>query len=294
MPYTPHPIPYQGSKRNLAEKILAYFPDQVNTLIEPFAGSAAIVIATALEHRAKKFILNDINKPLIDLWDNIINSPNEIASKYEVLWESQLSNPQKFYLETRAKFNKSGRSDCFLYLLARCAKASVRYNSSGEFNQSPDKRRLGTNPQMMRRNILQASLLLKGKTKLVSQNYWDVLKNIKPNDLVYMDPPYQGVCGNRDSRYFAGIDQNKFIEVLGDLNKNNVSYILSYDGRTGEKDFGAKLPSRLNLEHVELCAGRSSQATLLGRNDVTYESLYISPALAKIAKAPIAKVLELA
>lgn len=294
MPYTPHPIPYQGSKRNLAEKILAYFPDRVNTLIEPFAGSAAIVIATALEHRAKKFILNDINKPLIDLWDSIINSPNEIASKYEALWESQLSNPQKFYLETREKFNKSGRSDYFLYLLARCAKASVRYNSSGEFNQSPDKRRLGTNPQMMRRNILQASLLLKGKTKLYSRSYWDVLKNIKPNDLVYMDPPYQGVCGNRDSRYFAGIDQNKFIEVLGDLNKNNVSYILSYDGRTGEKDFGAKLPAHLNLEHVELCAGRSSQATLLGRDDVTYESLYISPALAKITKAPIAKVLELA
>ncbi|KAF0125382.1 MAG: DNA adenine methylase Dam [Elusimicrobia bacterium] len=73
MPYTPHPIPYQGSKRNLAEKILAYFPDQVNTLIEPFAGSAAIVIAAALEHRVKKFILNDINKPLIDLWDAIIN-----------------------------------------------------------------------------------------------------------------------------------------------------------------------------------------------------------------------------
>ncbi|KAF0124405.1 MAG: DNA adenine methylase [Elusimicrobia bacterium] len=147
---------------------------------------------------------------------------------------------------------------------------------------------------MMRRNILQASLLLKGKTKLYSRNYWDVLRNVKPKDLVYMDPPYQGVCGNRDSRYFAGIDRNKFIEVLCGLNKNNVSYILSYDGRTGEKDFGVKLPAYLSLEHVELCAGRSSQATLLGRDAVTYESLYISPALARITKEPIARILELA
>src|SRR5699024_337348 len=33
----PHPIPYQGSKRALASTILAFFPDHVRTLIEPFA-----------------------------------------------------------------------------------------------------------------------------------------------------------------------------------------------------------------------------------------------------------------
>jgi DNA adenine methylase len=34
----PQPIPYQGSKRHIAEQILAYFPQDVCTLIEPFAG----------------------------------------------------------------------------------------------------------------------------------------------------------------------------------------------------------------------------------------------------------------
>ena len=32
----PHPIPYQGSKRILARFILEYFPNEVDTLIEPF------------------------------------------------------------------------------------------------------------------------------------------------------------------------------------------------------------------------------------------------------------------
>ena len=36
----PHPIPYQGSKRNLAPDILRYFPEQIDVLYEPFAGSA--------------------------------------------------------------------------------------------------------------------------------------------------------------------------------------------------------------------------------------------------------------
>ncbi|MBI4662205.1 MAG: DNA adenine methylase [Verrucomicrobia bacterium] len=38
----PHPIPHQGSKRNLAPAILGYFTERVGTLIEPFAGSAAL------------------------------------------------------------------------------------------------------------------------------------------------------------------------------------------------------------------------------------------------------------
>ncbi|MBM3879048.1 MAG: TIR domain-containing protein [Verrucomicrobia bacterium] len=45
----PHPIPYQGSKRNLAPAILGYFPERVGTLIEPSAGSAALGLASASE-----------------------------------------------------------------------------------------------------------------------------------------------------------------------------------------------------------------------------------------------------
>ena len=44
----PHPIPYQGSKRNLAPAILGYFPERVGTLIKPSAGSVALTLAAAL------------------------------------------------------------------------------------------------------------------------------------------------------------------------------------------------------------------------------------------------------
>ena len=55
--------------------------------------------------------------------------------------------------------------------------------------------------------------------------------------------------------------------------------MVSYDGRTGEKRYGAPLPAELKLLHLEIRVGRSTQATLLGRDSVTYESLYLSPAL---------------
>jgi len=276
---TPHPIPYQGSKRALSAYILEFFPADVETLLEPFAGSAAVSLAAAMLGKAKNFYINDLNEPLIGLWNEIVNNPQQIAKEYAYLWESQKDDPQIYYKIVREKFNQTKQPHYFLYLLARCVKASVRYNSNGAFNQSPDNRRLGARPVTMRNNVMLASFLLQDKTKFTSINYKDVLKDARRGDLVYMDPPYQGVCGNRDNRYLAGIEIDEFIQALEKLNKRNISYIVSYDGRTGDKTFGEHLPKHLNLRRIELHCGRSTQATLLGRDDITYESLYISPAL---------------
>jgi len=197
----PQPIPYQGSKRNIAKQILSYFPNRIDTLIEPFAGSAAISLSAAIHGKASKFHLNDINTALIDLWKEIIENPKQISADYEFLWNQQKNNERGFYDLIRNEFNNTKKSDYFLFLLARCVKASIRYNSKGEFNQSPDNRRKGRNPIRMKKDIFAASNLLIGRTTLTCKNYKEVLKNITKKDLIYMDPPYQGVCSNRDPRY---------------------------------------------------------------------------------------------
>jgi len=284
----PHPIQYQGSKRNLAPIILRYVPKNINRLIEPFSGSAAISIAVAARQIAKSYLINDLNKPLAELLQLIVEFPIETASFYENIWNEQHSDSLEHYYKVRSDFNRTQDPRLFLYLLARCVKGSVRYNSDGMFNQSPDKRRHGTQPKTMRTNIYGVSTLLNGKTEFSSSDYRDVLTKAKPTDLVYMDPPYQGVCGERDSRYFSGIHHNDFISALEELNSREISYIVSYDGRRGDKTFGELLPNSLGLTRIELEAGRSSQATLLGRDEVTYESLYLSHALTdKLAHKPI-------
>jgi len=283
----PHPIQYQGSKRVLASNILRYLPNRFPRLVEPFAGTAAISIACAARGRASLYWINDLNKPLVELLGLIINHPIEIANFYEKLWNQQHDDSIEHYYQTREDFNRTGDPRLFLYLLARCVKGSVRYNAEGLFNQSPDKRRHGTRPEAMRENIFGVSALLKGKTIISSLDYKDVLLNINEEDIVYMDPPYQGVCGDRDSRYFSGILYDEFVMVLAELNARNIRYAVSYDGRTGNKIFGHRLPDSLSLTLIELEAGRSSQATLLKRDAITVESLYISPQLAiQVAASP--------
>jgi DNA adenine methylase len=275
----PHPIPYQGSKRGLAPAITACFPTSSLRLIEPFAGSAAVSLAAALAGRATSFTLNDANAPLMRLWQAIIEQPQRLADDYERLWQTQQGQERAFYAAVRDEFNRTQRPAELLYLLARCVKASVRYNAQGAFNQSPDHRRQGARPATMRRQLLAASALLAGRTQLSSADYRTALQAAQPDDLIYLDPPYQGVWGQHDPRYIHGLAGDEFVAALEQLNRRGIAYLVSYDGRTDSKTFGPPLPAHLQLRRIELHAGRSSQATLLGRAAQTYESLYLSPAL---------------
>ncbi len=278
---TPHPFPYQGSKRNIARHILPYIPKNDGSMIEPFCGSSAVSIAAATHGFAERFWLNDINPSLMTLWSWILERPSELADDYERLWHDQHPNQKKYFFQIRDQFNSTHEPHHLLYLLARIVKGSVRYSSEGNFNQSPDNRRLGMHPLKMRQQIRAVSQVLSGRTVLSSSDFRDVVASATPIDVLYMDPPYQGTSFTRDHRYYEGVSFSEFVEVLAWMNDHRLSFIVSYDGRTGEKRHGRPLPEHLRLIHLDIHAGRSSQSTLLGANHVTVESLYLSPALSE-------------
>ena len=277
----PHPFPYQGSKRNIAKDILPFFPSDVKRLIEPFCGAGAISIAASAYGLTKGIILNDLNAPLMDLWKEILENPEELTDKYEALWLAQQPDRKAFFFKIRDEFNQLHQPHHLLYLLARIVKGSVRYNAEGAFNQSADNRRAGMRPSTMRKNILGVSQLLAQKTKIKAKDYREIVERANTKDLIYMDPPYQGTSFTRDHRYYDGVSFDDLVSALSDLNDKGISYIVSYDGVTGEKAHGKLLPKSLSLKHLDIYAGRSSQATLLGNSEETIESLYLSPALTK-------------
>lgn len=237
-------------------------------------------MAVAQQHRAQKYYLNDLNTPLVEILREAVETPDILIAEYEKVWKEQLSfnegSVAHFY-KVREEFNQGNKTAAnMLYLLARCVKGSVRYSSAGMFNQSPDKRRKGTSPLTLAKNIYQISAMLKGKAEFTSMDYRKVLEQAVPGDLVYMDPPYQGVCNSRDNRYFSGINFSEFVEAIADLNARGVDFAISYDGLCGDKQYGEDLPETLGLRKVLLNAGLSSQAILLGRKETTYEALYLS------------------
>lgn len=139
---------------------------------------------------------------------------------------------------------------------------------------------MGARPVEMRRRIIQASNFLRSRTSSTDWDYKQVLRECYPGNVVYMDPPYRGVNGGRDNRYLPTINHHEFCEELDGLNQRGVDFIVPYNGRTGNNIYRNPLPFDLGLTHLEIEAGRSTPATLVGCAEVTCEFLYPSPGLA--------------
>ena len=151
-----------------------------------------------------------MNEPLIELWYTIINHPRSIIKAYSEIWQGQHGDEENYYYKIRDCFNQTKQPQHLLFLLAKCVKAAVRYNAQGHFNQSPDKRRLGRNPQLMQTDILRVSQLLKDKTQCYASDYQNILQVADTNTLIYMDPPYQGTGLNGGFNYAGNIENSSF------------------------------------------------------------------------------------
>lgn len=258
-------------------------PERFERLIEPFAGMAAVTIAAAKAQKTGLFHLNDLNAPLLGVLREAVEALERLIADYEAVWSGQLAcgdrHDLRFY-DVRDRFNAGERTPAnMLYLLARCVKGAVRYGRDGRFNQSHDKRRHGTRPETMAHNIRAVSALLVGKTAFTALDYREVLALARPGDVVYLDPPYQGVSDVRNPRYLSGLPFDEFAASLETLDACGIDYIVSYDGLCGEKAYGEDLPSTLRCTKILLDAGVSSQAVLLGKRSTTYEALYVSDSL---------------
>lgn len=277
----PHAIPYQGSKRKLAPLIGRYIPEDIDRFFEPFSGSAAMTIYAAHHRLARSFVIADSLEPIVDLWRAIVNEPERVEAEYRDLWEGQTPDNPVYFNEVRERYNEHGDPVELLYLICRCVKNAVRFNSKGRFTQSVDKRRLGMKPDKMASAVSAISYMLKGRVEFRTGDWLETTADAKPSDFIYMDPPYVGTSVGRDKRYHAQLDQEAVTEGLERMIERDLRFALSYDGSTGDKTYGPPLPESLGLTQLLLHAGLSSQATLAGKREETIESLYMSPGLAE-------------
>ena len=277
----PHPIPYQGSKRNLAPLIGRYVPPAIETWYEPFAGSAAMSLWLAANRKPRRIVLGDSLLPMTQLWQAILGRPGETATRYAEIWAGQKPGDSDYFNRVRERFNEGQDPIDLLYLVCRCVKNAVRFNAKGRFTQSVDQRRLGMRPDRMRTAIEGASRLLGERTEVRTGDWLETLSDAGPRDFTYMDPPYLGTSIGRDRRYAEWMTQERLVNGLRSLSIRGIRFALSYDGSCGSKVYGPPLPHDLGMTRRHLHAGRSSQATLNGAKDETIESLYLSPGLAE-------------
>ena len=188
----PHPIPYQGSKRKLAPVIGRYLPEGIRVFYEPFAGSAAMTVYAAYNRRTERFVVADSCTPIVALLRSIVEEPARTAARYRGVWDGQMEGDPGYFNEIRRRYNEGRDSVDLLYLICRCVKNAVRFNVHGCFTQSVNKRRLGMHPDKMLSAMSGVSSILRGRTEFRLGDWQETSADARPDDFVYMDPPYLG------------------------------------------------------------------------------------------------------
>lgn len=206
-------VKWVGGKRNILSQLLAHFPKQFNNFHEPFLGGGAVFFELfslgLLE--GKKVYLSDINSELINAFNCVKSTPEELLDNLEVY---KAKHNKEFYYQIRAldrtesyaQLSDIERATRFIYLNKTCFNGLYRVNKKGQYNTPMGSYK---KPKIVdRERILNSSIALQNVI-IRSIPYSDTLKDAQKNDLVYFDPPYYPL--NKTS-FFTSYNENEFLD----------------------------------------------------------------------------------
>lgn len=209
-------LKWAGSKARIMEQLRPHLP-KTKRLVEPFAGSCAVMMNTDYE----QYLIADVNDDLINLY-LMIQNDTEYFIKKEPEWTDL--NTEFNYKAQRILFNILNKDSYnhpfrFLYLNRHCFNGLCRYNSKGEFNVPYGNYKKSYYPI----NEILAFYDKAMDASIVCLEWQDTLSLVEDNDGIYCDPPYMG---GRDSftRYhtagFTDADHEALAIALKDINDN--------------------------------------------------------------------------
>ena len=274
-------IKWSGSKRSQCDEIITYFPQKIDTYYEHFCGGCSMLMCLLNSGLSvKRYVCSDINKDLIDLWNEIKNNPEKVYSVYVNLWkelnkDTDVDRKRKFFEEQRDIYNKQHSPYVFFFIMRTTTNGMPRYNRNGEFNNGFHLTRNGIEPTRLYPILMEWSdKLRKYKVEFRHCSYEDIMNDVQEGDLVYMDPPYYNTKG----MYYGGIDFQVLFSHLKSLCDRNIRYIMSFDGRSGNVDNTYDVPGDCYTSHTYIKSGNSSFKRTIGKdkNAIVYESLYLN------------------
>jgi DNA adenine methylase len=205
------PIKCQGIKTKLVPFIfnsIEWMVKDEARWIEPFLGSGVV----ALNLAPPRALLADANPHIIELYKTIQRDEANQTNVREFLVKEgkQLAaRGEAYYYEVRDRFNNAGSPFDFLFLNRSCFNGVMRFNRQGRFNVP-----FGHKPQRFSQAYITkivnqvgwAAKQMRGKDWEFRVARWDdTLKEARPEDFVYMDPPYIG----RHTDYYNSWDDTE-------------------------------------------------------------------------------------
>jgi DNA adenine methylase len=192
-------IKWQGNKSKHLNKIIQYVPEFTGTYIEPFVGSGAMLLKLA----PQKWIINDLNQDLINVWNSVKNNPEAIIEIFKNFGKNfkRLSNETKikYCKELTSRIEKMPydikRASVYM-LMKHCSYMGyIIINNEFKFNGLElsiyTRNRYFFLEQNNYNNLISVSKFLNESSgRILNQDYTKILDKAKQGDFVFLDPPY--------------------------------------------------------------------------------------------------------
>ncbi|CAR44044.1 TPA: Dam family site-specific DNA-(adenine-N6)-methyltransferase [Proteus mirabilis] len=215
-------LKWAGSKARIMDKLIPHLP-KARRLVEPFAGSCAVMMNTEYE----EYLIADANQDLINLYRSVSKNPDVMACSDLYDWKQQ--NNEESYYQARKLFNlgkqeldavlTNKQSARFLYLNRHCFNGLCRYNAKDEFNVPFGKYK---NVYFPEKEIYQFAE--KAVNAIIACLEWqDTLSLVDFGDGVYCDPPYMGDEGSFTKYHHTDFTHAQQIELAQALKALNQS-----------------------------------------------------------------------
>ena len=264
----PAVIKWSGSKRLVASQLAQQFP-RFERYFEPFVGGGAMLPYS----RHRKGFAGDIIPELICLWNEIKEHPSRVADEYERRWNDLQKRGADVYYIVREDFNRTRNCHDFLFLSRTCVNGLIRFNGNGDFNNSFHLSRPGINPETFRQQIYEWSKAV-SLIEFKAQDYRSTLADACEGDFVFLDPPYGGTKGRYTKDEFV---LNDFYLELESLNRRGVKWMLTFDGKAGERSYDYAPPQELYKVKFSVDTGNSAFVKVENKRiDKIEESVYLN------------------
>jgi DNA adenine methylase len=197
------PLKWAGGKRWLLPELAKYWrKHQHRRLVEPFCGGLSV----ALGLQPKQALLNDVNPALINFYQQLTQG---------LMIDIEMVNDERVYYKSRDTFNRlngdeqaaSVTAQLFYYLNRTGYNGLCRFNKKGGYNVP-----FGRYKTINYQDDFSAYQALLSRWQFINSDFSEL--DIRDDDFIYADPPYDTPFHQYSQQGFSWDDQVRLAEWL--------------------------------------------------------------------------------
>ena len=252
-PFKPQLLKWVGNKQRFAHQIIGHFPKRFGAYHEPFLGAGGVMGTLA----PVVGFGSDLFAPLMEIWAALKERPDELVGWYRQRWGLMREiGKVAAYERVKASYNAAPNAADFLFLSRACYGGVVRFRKADGYMSTPCG---------VHQPISPASFAARVKAwhprvqNVVFRHlgYVSAMRQAKPGDLVYCDPPY-----SFSQTILYGAQSFSLAQLLAEIlacKKRGVLVALSIDGskKSGDLICDIPVPDGLFAREVSVNLGRS-------------------------------------